>query len=34
MATAAQAAPVGAAPKSRKKLLIILIVVAVRQESG
>jgi flagellar FliL protein len=29
MATAAPAAPVGAAPKSRKKLLIILIVVAV-----
>jgi flagellar FliL protein len=34
MATAAQAAPVGAAPKSRKKLLIILIVVAVLLLAG
>ena len=34
MATAAQAAPVGAAPKSRKKLLIILIVVAVLALAG
>jgi flagellar FliL protein len=34
MATAAPAAPVGAAPKSRKKLLIILIVVAVLLLAG
>jgi flagellar FliL protein len=34
MATAAPAAPVGAAPKSRKKLLIILIVVAVLALAG